>query len=166
MHVRCKNNHFQKNLQMKGKKFYMINILNSSKAYSEVYEFINVLGNEYKNKIPDEIYQKIQSNRDTSYLPKYDINQQVNVNTFSKEAFALISILNLKYWCNDPEEISRLKSVYMQNEELEEEKISPNNIFKSETSINSSLSLVEYNKESWLEKLFDKIRNIFKKNIK
>ena len=53
----------------------MINTANLARAYSEVYEFINVLGNEYKNKIPEKLYLKIETKRDKTYIPKYDINQ-------------------------------------------------------------------------------------------
>lgn len=137
----------------------MVNILNTPKAYSEVYEFINVLGSKYINKIPQEIYLNIKNNRDELYTPKYDINQSVDSTTFSREALALISILNLQYWCDDTEEISRLKSVYMKNSELEEKKISGNNIFKSTTP--SSYSLIEYKKENWLERLIGKIKSFF-----
>lgn len=142
----------------------MINVLNAPKAYSEVYEFINVLGDEYKNKIPSEIYLNIENNRDRQYVPKYNAKQEINSSTFSKEALALISILNLQYWCDDPKEVSRLKSVYMKNEEIEKERISPKNIFKNNFETTTpSLSLVEYKKENWLEKLFNKIKNFFVK---
>lgn len=142
----------------------MINVLNTPKAYSEVYEFINVLGDEYKNKIPSEIYLNIENNRDRQYVPKYNAKQEINSSTFSKEALALISILNLQYWCDDPKEVSRLKSVYMKNEEIEKERISPKNIFKNNFETTTpSLSLVEYKKENWLEKLFNKIKNFFVK---
>jgi len=145
----------------------MINVLNTSKAYSEVYEFINVLGNEYKNKIPKNVYLNIQSGRDTNYTPKYHINQEVTASTFSKEALALISILNLKYWCDDSKEISRLKSIYMRNEELEKEKISSKNIFKTDTqNISSSQSLVEYKEESLWTKLINKIKKFLRINEK
>lgn len=141
--------------------FIMINVLNTPKAYSEVYEFINVLGDKYKKQIPEELYLNIQSGRDKTYTPEYNINQEVTSSTFSKEAFALISILNLKYWCNDESEVSRLKSVYMKNEELEEEKISPSNIFKTNFQATaSSLSLVEY-KESLWTKLVNKFKSFF-----
>ena len=82
----------------------MINIANTSRAYSEVYEFINTLGDEYKSKLPKKIYLTIQDNRDKNYVPRYDKNQNVDNNTFSKESIALISALNLQYWCNDVQE--------------------------------------------------------------
>lgn len=38
----------------------MINSAKIPRAYSEVYSFLNVLGNYYINKIPDAIYDTIK----------------------------------------------------------------------------------------------------------
>lgn len=146
----------------------MINIANTSRAYSEVYEFINSLGNEYKNKLPKKIYLTIQDNRDKNYIPKYEINQSVDNNTFSKEALALISALNLQYWCEDAEEKERLKKVYTENQKLENEKYSYENLFKNnkteeqiqEEQQSENVQMIEYKEENIFQKLINKIKNI------
>ncbi len=149
----------------------MINIANTSRAYSEVYEFINSLGNEYKNKLPKKIYLTIQENRDKNYIPKYEVNQHIDSNTFSKEALALISALNLQYWCEDVEEKERLKKVYTENQKMENEKYSYENLFKSnkveeqiqEEQQSDNVQLIEYKEENVFRKLINKIKNIFKR---
>lgn len=149
----------------------MINIANTSRAYSEVYEFINILGNEYKNKLPKKIYLTIQENRDKNYIPKYDVNQRIDSNTFSKEALALISALNLQYWREDVEEKERLKKVYTENQKMENEKYSYENLFKSnkveeqiqEEQQSDNVQLIEYKEENVFRKLINKIKNIFKR---
>lgn len=149
----------------------MINIANTSRAYSEVYEFINSLGNEYKNKLPKKIYLTIQDNRDKNYIPKYEINQSVDNNTFSKEALALISALNLQYWCEDVEEKDRLKKVYTENQKLENEKYSYENLFKNnkteeqiqEEKQSENVQMIEYKEENVFQKVFNKIKEFLYK---
>lgn len=149
----------------------MINIANTSRAYSEVYEFINSLGNEYKNKLPKKVYLTIQDNRDKNYIPKYETNQSVDSNTFSKEALALISALNLQYWCEDVEEKERLKKVYTENQKLENEKYSYENLFKNnkmekqiqEEQQSENVQMIEYKEENIFIKFLNKIKTILDK---
>lgn len=149
----------------------MINIANTSRAYSEVYEFINSLGNEYKNKLPEKIYLTIQNNRDKNYIPKYEVNQSVDSNTFSKEALALISALNMQYWCEDVEEKERLKKVYTENQKLENEKYSYENLFKNnkteeqiqEEQQSENVQMIEYKEENVFQKVFNKIKEFLYK---
>ena len=72
----------------------MINVANTSKAYSEVYSFLNTLGVEYISKIPNNIYTIIEEFRDKEFHPQYSIDQKVTSDTFSKEALALIELKN------------------------------------------------------------------------
>lgn len=147
----------------------MINIANTSRAYSEVYEFINTLEDEYKSKVPRKIYLIIQDNRDKNYVPKYDKNQNVDNNTFSKEAIALISALNLQYWCNDVREKERLKKVYLKNSKIEQEKYSYDNLFKSNkieekvVETQENVNIIEYKSENIFQKIFNIIKNLFSK---
>ncbi len=149
----------------------MINITNVRRAYSEVYEFINTLGDEYKNKIPEELYIKLKEQRDMNYTPQYDINQE-NVN-FSNEALSLISAINLQYWCDDSEEKERLKKVYTDNTQKEEQKYSYDNLFKKSPAKTDEIieqeceqtQLIEYNQENIFTKLISKLKSIFDKII-
>ena len=107
----------------------MINIANTNKAYSEVYSFLNTLGDEYISKIPNKIYLVIEENRDKTYNPEYLIDQEVTTKTFSKEALALIAALNLQYFCEDKEVKKKLNESYLRNTEIEKEKYSVDNLF-------------------------------------
>ncbi len=113
----------------------MVNTANIPRAYSEVYSFINTLGDNYKNKIPKKLYENIEKGRDVNYNPRYDINQKVDKKTFSHEGLALIAALNLQYWCDDEEEKKELKETYLNNTKIErkkqEEEMSPENLFKT-----------------------------------
>ena len=148
----------------------MINSTNIPRAYSEVYAFMNTIGQEYINKVPKRIYEKIRNNRDKSYNPIYNKNQTMTKDSISKEALSLIAGLNLQYWCEDEKEKQRLKNIYAQNEQKYQEelreKYNPDNIFKKnnnqeqvENKIEEPKQLVEY-KESAIKKFFEKVLRI------
>ena len=147
----------------------MINIANNTKAYSEVYSFLNALGEEYINKIPKSVYSIIRDNRDKSYNPTYSKDQNVEKNLFSKEALALIAALNLQYFCTDEIQKKELKSIYLKNDEIEKEKYNPDNIFKNnqikkeEPIEEKHLELVEYKEYNFIQKIINKIKEIFKR---
>lgn len=114
----------------------LINTIGISKAYSEVYSFINALGDEYKNKIPNAVYNTIKVNRDRDYNPIIKKEQTIQKGMLSHEALALISALNLQYWCKDGKEKKRLKETYILNNEQEMEKYSYDKLFKRDRKDN------------------------------
>jgi len=147
----------------------MINIANIPRAYSEVYSFLNVLGNNYISKIPKSIYDTIKNSRDKSYNPKYTDIQNISSETISKEGLSLIAALNLQYWCEDEVQKQELKEIYVNNERKEAEKY--NNVFKEDytnkkddTKKEASTEIIEY-KESFFRKLLNKIKEILR-NVK
>ena len=146
----------------------MIRTVNISKAYSEVYAFINALGNDYIEKIPIRIYNEIKNNRDSNYNPKFDSNQTIKPGDISQEALALISALNLQYWCTDQEEKNKLKRTYLENTKKENEKYSYDNLFKNKTQTTEQTELPKIEKNTvamveYKESIFTKIKNWFKK---
>lgn len=150
----------------------MLNFSKEKIAYSEVYAFINALGDEYKNKIPEKIYRNIENNRELSYKPVYSRDKALQKGEITREALALIAALNLQYWCKDENTRNELKRKYIENGKLEDEKY--NNIFKKEEqNINefkeiqkqaefSQVNLVEY-KEKWYNKLFNFIKRLLRR---
>ena len=61
-----------------------------------------------------------------------------------------------------------------QIEELKREKYNPDNIFKNkknyseniEDNISTETAIVEYKEKNFIQKLFDKIKNLFRRNKK
>jgi len=150
----------------------MINTMNIPKAYSEVYSFINALGLEYKEKIPNRIYEVIKEQRDKECVVTLHKDQEITQGMLSHEALALIAALNLQYWCTDNEEKQRLKQAYMLNTEKENEKYSYDNMFSHkgksedeevENNLKENMQLIEY-KEGIFKRIFKLIRRIFKRS--
>ena len=71
-----------------------------SVAYTEVYELFQFLGNNYINKLPKEIWKKIDENK----LTEYDqgvIQRRIKNNEMSEEAPKMYLSLKLNYLCTD-----------------------------------------------------------------
>ena len=144
----------------------MINRTNLPRAYSEVYAFMNTIGQEYINKVPKRIYEKIRNNRDKNYNPIYNKNQTMTRGSISKEALALIAGLNLQYWCENEKEKERLKQCYKTNQLKEQEKYSYENLFKKKEIKEEKTQvaeLVEYKKDNVFKQLINKIKRWLKR---
>lgn len=84
-------------------------------AYSEVYEILNWLGDEYKNRVPENIYKLIKSERRLDYRPKFDYTQPLNTQPMRQETKDLIAYLNYYYWCTDERKKADLLAKIEQN---------------------------------------------------
>lgn len=150
----------------------MINTIKIPRAYSEVYSFINALGDEYKEKIPTKIYNTIRDNRDKEYNPVIKKEYTIKKGMLSHEAITLIAALNLQYWCEDSEEKKILKETYIENTKKEQEKYSYENLFKNnknpideEVDIpKENVEMIEHKEQKWYQRLFAKILKLFRKN--
>ena len=138
------------------------------KSYAEVGEILNVLGETYKSKLPKALLNIFEvSAQETSdiFINQYSDFETVDI---SREALIIISILNLKYWEDDPEEIERLKKKYEENEIKYRESIMNN--FTNNTKVkndfienrNDMTELVVSGQNTF----WDKIKNFFVRLLK
>lgn len=141
----------------------MINPAKIPRAYSEVYSFINSLGNNYIKKIPELIYNKLKNERDVNYNPIYETNKEISDKDISYEGLVLISAINLQYLCDNPLEKEELKKIYINNTRLRNEEFNYGNLFKrSDKKENTTQNaLVEY-RDGFFTKFIDKIKSFFK----
>lgn len=137
------------------------------KAYLEVEEFLELLGDEYRNKIPKNFLEFIKSEKDTEYQKKIYLDIPIEEQNLMKETLQIIAFLNLRYWCNDEKEKQRLKEVYRKNaekfEEEKREKYNPYELFrKREKSLIKSENMdLVVKKDNIIQKIIKKILNIF-----
>ena len=108
--------------------------LSTRQAYSEIDEFIELLTEEQKNEIPNELRSYFKAEKDKNYIKRIDASIPIKEQNLKKETLALIALLNLQYWCKDEEEKKRLKSIYIKNEnkyqEILRKKFNPNDVFR------------------------------------
>ena len=144
---------------------------NTRKAFSEVYDIINHMDDEMKNKIPNKFIKFIGDNRDFNYNVKIDYTQRIVNQQLIHETKVLLSLIYRDYIC-DKETKERLirqdnKILKEQEENLRKkykinfEKIKVNRKNKNEEE-NEVVSLVVVKEYKWYEKIFKFIRNLFK----
>lgn len=149
---------------------------NSKLAYSEVYAIINLLEDEYLDKIPKKIINFFDEEREKNYIPVIDVNVSLLKQNLQRETMILLTILKLNYWCNSEEEKQEIRENLYRNQQIKikkqkelEEQYNPNNLFKNRTKTNTSndspsnLEMIEYKKQNFIQVLLNKIMNFFKR---
>ena len=136
-------------------------------AYSEVYAILNMLGKEYINKLPKDIYNIIKEEKSTEYNPVYETTVTLDKQDVKKETISIIAFLHLNYWCNEEEKI-KLRELFDENEdkyqeeqdvEQEKEEMQDDN---NEIEIGKEfLSMIVYKEENFAQRIFNKIRKLF-----
>lgn len=83
----------------------------NAKAYSEVYSILNLLSDEYKNKLPQKLIGIIKTIKDDSYNPHYTLAKNINEQGLSDKSLAILTFLNLNYWCNNEDKEKIIKKL-------------------------------------------------------
>ncbi len=141
--------------------------IRTKEIYSEVYQVLNLLGNEYIDKLPNSLLNMLKEKRSMDYNPQYIEDIPLNKQNIKKETLAIIALLHLNYWCENEKEKLELKQVLKNNEDRYQQEIrnkyNPENMFiknKQEKIVENRVSLIEY-KEPLFKKIIRKIKNIF-----
>lgn len=144
--------------------------IKTKEIYSEVYQVLNLLGNEYIDKLPKSLFNMLEEKRDINYEPKYTEDIPLNKQNIKNETLSIIVLLHLNYWCENVNEKNELNQMLKNNEDRYQDelrkKYDSDNIFKKrvqENIIKKEVALVEY-KEPIFRKLINKIKNIFHMN--
>ena len=145
-----------------------------SKVYSEVYEILNLLGNEYISKLPTKLFEHIYNKKDNSSMKEFDINKPINEQKISKETLEFISYLNLQYWSNEQEK-NELLMHYKENDEKYDGELKARynidnlftNVLEEDTACvkTDNVHLIKYKRENIFKEFLNKIiKKIFKKD--
>ena len=143
--------------------------VNTRQAYTEIDNFIELLDEYNRNKVPKKIREYFKKEKDNTYTKIIDPNIPIKEQNLKEETLALIAMLNLQYWCEDEEEKQRLKKIYSDNEIKHQQKLremyNPDDVFKTKNTevknelnnTNDELAVIEY-KESFLNRVISKIK--------
>ena len=141
--------------------------IKTKEIYSEVYQVLNLLGNEYIDKLPKSLLNMLKEKRDINYNPQYIEDIPLNKQNIKKETLAILALLHLNYWCENEKEELELKQVLKNNEDKYQQEIrnkyNPENMFiknKREKIVENQVSMIEY-KEPLFKKIISKIKSIF-----
>lgn len=141
----------------------------SKTMYNEIYEFLNLIGEVYISKLPPNLYEFIESQRDKNYNFALDMSKDVS-KQLSNDSLCFIAYLNLKYWC-DAEEKEKLLQIYSKNssKDLSKDAASGNEIFFERIMSNPNFKateddefyMIEYKEKNIFKRVTEKIVNIF-----
>ena len=144
--------------------------IKTKEIYSEVYQVLNLLGNEYIDKLPNSLFNMLKEKRNTNYNPQYIEDIPLNKQNIRKETLAIIALLHLNYWCDNEKEKLELKQILKNNEDRYQQelrnKYNPEDIFKKnkqENIVENQVSMIEY-KEPLFKRFISKIKSIFHMN--
>ena len=107
--------------------------------YTQVYNVLLSLGEDYINKISHDVFEAIKNNRDKSYEFKINPDIPLNEQDLFEESFALLAYLKLEYWCQTDDEKKELQQLLKFNEEKQ-----------------NQLPLTRESKAYWISKLKNK----------
>ena len=145
---------------------------NSSLAYSEVCTILNMLEDEYKERVPKNVMDFFEEERDKEYNPIIDVNIPLEKQNPKRKTLVLLAILNLNYWCDSEEEKQEILDSFAKNEELKrlkEKKLTENyninNLFNKieNTENKTEVSLIEYKEQNFIQKIISKIKSLFRR---
>ncbi len=149
-----------------------------SQEYSEaIAETLDILEHTDKNdvnKISKKFMDFLRENTSKTYKVNLDYSKRIQDMNLKEKTIGILSVINKKYWCDDEErKIFELK--LKENEKKYQNKLrmkyNPNNVFKNKNTNPNYIdkeyfeekSFIEYKEKSFLQKIFEKIRNLFRK---
>ena len=142
---------------------------------TEISTIIKYMPKEYQNKIPTNVMEFFEKNKTNNYKVNINPNNIFDKSNIKEETLAIIAMLNIKYWCPNENLKKQLIKKYDENEKQYQREIretyNTDNLFKNRN--NSQLytdrvsteesAILEYKEKNFLQRLFEKIKNLFKK---
>lgn len=142
------------------------------KAFSEVEQIIKLMPESLQKKIPDRFKNIISTEKSQAYIP--NIKESFEKCNIMEKTKIVLAVIYRDFLCSEEEKKEiKLKDSQklMEYEEELREKYNTDNIFLNRNTIQYSseevktdqTAIVEYKEKKFLQKLFDKIKHIFKR---
>ena len=141
-----------------------------NKRLVEVDEILKHLSQIDYNKIPEEIKEIIETNKDKNYIWNYDDTKKLEEQDVPDDTIAILSYINMEYLLNEKQK-KAAQMIYEQNEKNRINNFSYNtNIFNKKSNEKNNNNKcqelsIEKKKQSFLQKLNNYIKNLFRKNL-
>lgn len=144
-----------------------------SEAAVEVLDILEHTKKEDVNKIPKKFIEFLENNKSKTYISNLDHTKTIKEMNLKPKTQALLGLIYLKYWANEEEKIEFRKKAQVNEFNYQKElneKYNPDNLFKNKNAVNieknetiQQSSLVEIKKETIMQKIINKIKEMFKK---
>ena len=148
-------------------------MLDNMMAYSEIYEILNLMEDEDKERVPQEVRDFFEEQRMKEYKPKIRTDIPLTEQNLKRETVVLLTILVINYWCDSEEEKQSFIDELEKNEKIKmelQEKYNPDNLFKNRRKTKEdvvmeqveNVEMIQYKEnlftklKKWFEKIFNK----------
>ena len=150
-----------------------MSMLDNMMAYSEIYEILNLMEDEDKERVPQEVRDFFEEQRMKEYKPKIRTDIPLTEQNLRRETVVLLTILVIHYWCDSEEEKQSFIDELEKNEKIKkeiQEKYNPDNLFKNRKKTKEdvvmeqveNVEMIQYKEnlftklKKWFEKMFNK----------
>lgn len=142
-----------------------------NKRLVEVETILKKLDENYINKIPTEIWDFIEKNKDDKYTFFYDDNIELSNQNLNIDTIAILSYINMEYLLDEKskkevEEILIKDGAFLEQQKMK--KYNPENIFKNKENIENKgdidVSMIEVKEKcKWYQKIISFFRKMWRK---
>lgn len=149
-----------------------MSMLDDMMAYSEIYEILNLMEDEDKKRVPQEVRDFFEEQRMKEYKPKIRTDIPLTEQNLKRETVVLLTILVINYWCDSEEEKQSFIDELEKNEKIKMElqEYNPDNLFKNRRKTKEdvvieqvkNVEMIQYQEnlftklKKWFEKIFNK----------
>lgn len=144
-------------------------------AFTEVYEIIKIMPTELVSKIPNKFLEMIKDERDKEYI--INIQEPIESQKLKNETIIILGLIYRDFLCSAEDrkklqerDARELQQVQQEIENKMRQKYNPEDIFNREKKKKEDSqeffkeqSIAVVKEEKWYNKIFDIIKQIFKK---
>lgn len=141
-----------------------------SEAITETLDILQHMDKEYTDRISPRFKKFLEDNQSTTYKPNLDHSKDLKDMNISEKTKNILAILYMNYWCDEANK-EKYKMILKENEKSYQKEIkakyNTDNLFKNKKTEEIEIkeetqALVEYKQKTFIQKVWDKIKSIFK----
>ena len=146
-----------------------MSMLDNMMSYSEIYEILNLMEDEDKERVPQEVRDFFEEQRMKEYKPNIRTDIPLTEQNLKRETVVLLTILVINYWCDSEEEKQSFIDELEKNEKIKkelQEKYNPDNLFKNRKKTKEDVVMEQVENVEMIqykENLFTKLKTWFEK---
>lgn len=149
-----------------------MSMLDNMMAFSEIYEVLNLMEDEDRERVPQEVRDFFEEQRMKKYKPKIRTDIPLTEQNLRRETVVLLTILVINYWCDSEEEKQSFIDELEKNEKIKMglQEYNPDNLFKNRRKTKEdvvmeqveNVEMIQYKEnlftklKKWFEKMFNK----------
>ncbi|MDR1102057.1 MAG: hypothetical protein LBL34_06900 [Clostridiales bacterium] len=97
--------------------------MTAAKIFSEVYAILQALGGSFTSKIPADVLERIEKERDMDYTVHINENKPIDRQGLSGDSMAMLAYIRLEYWLTDEQDKQGFLEFLKKNENEFNEKL-------------------------------------------